>query len=895
MQTIVRLADYRPSDYLIDRVDLDVRLHPTETRVTATLALRPNPDGEPGAPLVLDGDELTLLAIALDGQPTGPGAIAVTPRSLTLHQPPQRPFVLAIETQVNPSANTKLMGLYRSNGVYCTQCEADGFRRITYFLDRPDVLAVYTTRIEGERADTPVLLGNGNPVAQGEIGLTRHYAIWHDPHPKPAYLFALVGGRLGRVGSRFTTMEGREVEIAVYVEPGKEGRAGFALDAVARSMAWDERTFGRAYDLDVFNVVAVSDFNMGAMENKGLNIFNDKYVLASPDTATDSDYANIEAIIAHEYFHNWSGNRVTCRDWFQLCLKEGLTVFRDQEFSSDERSRPVHRIADVRTLRARQFPEDAGPLAHPVRPRAYREINNFYTATVYEKGAEIVRMLRTLLGPDTFRRGMDRYFATCDGTAATVEDFLAAFAHESGRDLTAFAQWYEQAGTPTVAVSGTYDPAARTYALAFRQSLPVVATEAAAGAVDRPQLIQPQLIQPLVIPVALGLVAREGGPVEAVSERVHDGVFVLETAEDTLVFEDVAAPPVPSLFRGFSAPVKVEHALTRDERLTLLAHDGDAFNRWQAAQSLAMDVLVGRAKAGAPRDAEAGPEGAALSAALATFLDGEALADPAFAALVLTLPEEQEVAQTLQAEVDPDAIWRARQSLRVQLGRDLGPRLRALRAALAEPAGTPFSPDAASAGRRALRNAALDLVTAADPDAGTALALAQLDAATTMTDRLAALASVSLVPGEAREGALARFGETYRHEPLVLDKWFAVQAMIPEDGTPDRIRGLMRHPAFSLGNPNRVRSLIASFSLNNPTQFHRPDGAGYDLTVEVVLALDGKNPQVAARLLTSFNTWRMVEGGRRRRAEAALRRVAEAPGLSPDVSDIAGRSLAAAR
>ncbi|KMO44092.1 aminopeptidase N [Methylobacterium tarhaniae] len=885
MQTIVRLADYRPSDYLIDRVDLDVRLHPTETRVTATLALRPNPAGEPGAPLVLDGDELTLLAIALDGQPTGPGAIAVTPRALTLHQPPQRPFVLEIETQVNPSANTKLMGLYRSNGVYCTQCEADGFRRITYFLDRPDVMAVYTTRIEAERHEAPVLLGNGNPVAAGELGLTRHYAVWHDPHPKPAYLFALVGGRLGRVGSRFTTMEGRSVEVAVYVEPGKEGRADFALDAVARSMAWDERTFGRAYDLDVFNVVAVSDFNMGAMENKGLNIFNDKYVLASPDTATDADYANIEAIIAHEYFHNWSGNRVTCRDWFQLCLKEGLTVFRDQEFSSDERSRPVHRIAEVRTLRARQFPEDAGPLAHPVRPQAYREINNFYTATVYEKGAEIVRMLRTLLGPETFRRGMDRYFAICDGTAATVEDFLAAFAAESGRDLTAFSRWYEQAGTPTVAVSGRHDAAARTYTLTFRQSLPVIATEAAAGAAPRP----------LVIPVVLGLVAPGGGPVEAVSERVRDGVFVLETAEDTLVFTGVTAPPVPSLFRGFSAPVKVEHALTRDERLTLLAHDGDAFNRWQAAQSLAMEVLVGRARAGAPLGPGAGPEGEALTRALATFLDGEALADPAFAALVLTLPGEQEIAQAIGAEVDPDAIWRARQTLRVQLGRDLGPRLLALRDALAEAPGAPFSPDAASAGRRALRNAALDLVTAADPETGTALAVAQLDSAVTMTDRLAALATVSLVPGEAREAALTRFGEASRHEPLVLDKWFALQAMIPEPGTLDRVRGLMRHPAFSLGNPNRVRSLIASFSLNNPTQFHRPDGAGYDLTAEVVLALDGKNPQVAARLLTAFNTWRMVEDGRRRQAESALRRVAETPGLSPDVSDIAGRSLAPVR
>ncbi len=786
----------------------------------------------------------------------------MTPRSLTLHQPPQRPFVLEIATQVNPSANTKLMGLYRSNGVYCTQCEADGFRRITYFLDRPDVMAVYTTRIEGERADTPVLLGNGNPVEQGEVGLTRHYAVWHDPHPKPAYLFALVGGRLGRVASRFTTMEGREVEIAVYVEPGKEDRADFALDAVARSMLWDERTFGRAYDLDVFNVVAVSDFNMGAMENKGLNIFNDKYVLASPDTATDADYANIEAIIAHEYFHNWSGNRVTCRDWFQLCLKEGLTVFRDQEFSSDERSRPVHRIAEVRTLRARQFPEDAGPLAHPVRPQAYREINNFYTATVYEKGAEIVRMLRTLLGPETFRRGMDRYFATCDGTAATVEDFLAAFAAESGRDLAAFfplvragrhpdrrGVGHLRPGRPDLYPRLPPEPAGRRHGGDGRLRA------AAPGDPGRARPRRPR--------GRAGRGDERAGAGRRVRARDGRGYAGLPRGRG-----GAGAVAVSRLL----GPVKVEHALTRDERLTLLAHDGDAFNRWQAAQSLAMEVLVDRATADAPLEAEAGPEAAGLSSALATFLDGEALADPAFAALVLTLPGEQEVAQALRSEVDPDAIWRARQSLRMQLGRDLGPRLLSLRDALAAPAGAPFSPDAASAGRRALRNAALDLVAAADPQAGTALALAQLETAATMTDRLAALATLSLVPGEAREAALARFADTYRHEPLVLDKWFALQAMIPEDGTLERVRGLMRHPAFSLGNPNRVRSLVASFSLNNPTQFHRPDGAGYDLTAEVVLALDGKNPQVAARLLTAFNTWRMVEGGRRRRAESALRR-----------------------
>ncbi|MET0430714.1 MAG: aminopeptidase N, partial [Microvirga sp.] len=598
----VRLEDYRPSDHLIDRVELDVRLDPHDTRVTATLALRPNPAGRAGAPLVLDGDDLTLLALELDGQTLAPDAVRADASGLTLHTPPQRPFTLRIETRIDPTANTRLMGLYRSNGVYCTQCEADGFRRITYFLDRPDVLSVYTTRIEAEREAAPVLLGNGNPVEAGTVpGTGRHYAVWHDPLPKPAYLFALVGGRLDRVAKPFTTMEGRAVEIAVYVEPGKADRAAYALDAVERSMAWDETAFGRAYDLDVFNVVAVSDFNMGAMENKGLNIFNDKYVLASPETATDGDYAAIEAIIAHEYFHNWSGNRVTCRDWFQLCLKEGLTVFRDQEFCADMRSRAVHRIGEVRNLRARQFPEDAGPLRHPVRPGAYAEINNFYTATVYDKGAEIVRMLRTLIGADAFRAGMDRYFADNDGTAATVEDFLAAFAAVTGRDLTAFARWYERPGTPTLAVTRAYDAASRRCTLGFRQSLE------AAG-------------PPLVIPVALGLVGTAGPLAGATSAAVAGGVFVLDAETATVAFENVAEPPVPSLLRGFSAPVRLDLDLTDAERLTLLRHDTDPFNRWQAAQGIAMRLILGPAAPGAAE---------AFADALGAFLDGEALADPA--------------------------------------------------------------------------------------------------------------------------------------------------------------------------------------------------------------------------------------------------------------------------
>jgi aminopeptidase N len=735
-------------------------------------------------------------------------------------------------------------------------------------------MSVYTTRIEADRNEAPVLLGNGNPGDAGEVaGTDRHFAVWHDPFPKPAYLFALVAGRLGRIGKAFTTMGARRVEIAVFVEPGKEARAEYALDALERSMRWDERVFGREYDLDVFNVVAVSDFNMGAMENKGLNIFNDKYVLASPETATDTDYANIEAIIAHEYFHNWTGNRITCRDWFQLCLKEGLTVFRDQEFSSDERSRAVHRIAEVKTLRARQFSEDAGPLAHPVRPTQYREINNFYTATVYEKGAEIVRMLRTLIGEADFRRGMDLYFERCDGTAATVEDFLQAFADVTGRDLAHFARWYEQSGTPQVAVHGAYDASARTYRLDLEQRTP-------------PTPGQPDK-QPMLMPVVLGLVARDGQAVEFSCDRVGpDGVFLFESVTDELVFRNVPSPPVPSLFRGFSAPVRVALDLGDHERLALLRYDSDPLNRWEAAQSVATRLLVRLATS---NDATA-DEIDRLGAALLGFLNQDGMRDPAFAALVLQLPSEAEVAQEIGANVDPDAIRRAREQLRAAVGQRLSSRLLDIRVACRNPG--PYSPDAASAGRRAIRNTALDLISAADLYLGESLASEQLASATNMTDRLAALATLTLIPGEAREAALARFAESYGKEPLVLDKWFALQAAIPEPGVLERINGLMRHTAFSMTNPNRVRSLVASFSLNNPTQFHRIDGRGYEFLADIVLELDKMNPQIAARLLTAFGTWKTVEARRRGKAEQALRRILERPELSPDVADIAQRSVA---
>ena len=885
-QTITRLADYRPSDYLVDTIDLDIRLHPTATRIRAVLAIRPNPAGRPGAALALDGDEMMLLKAELDGAPMDGAAFDVSPQAFTLFAPPQRPFRLTLVTEVNPTANTKLMGLYRSSGIYCTQCEADGFRRITYMLDRPDVLSVYTTRLEAEAAEAPVLLGNGNLVEAGAVASSsRHYALWHDPHPKPCYLFALVGGALGRIAKPYRTAGGRETEIAVYVEPGKESRAHYALDALERSMRWDERVFGRDYDLDVFNVVAVSDFNMGAMENKGLNIFNDKYVLASPETATDGDYGGIEAVIAHEYFHNWTGNRITCRDWFQLCLKEGLTVFRDQEFSSDERSRAVLRIGAVRALRARQFAEDAGPLAHPVRPNQYREINNFYTATVYEKGAEIVRMLKTLLGAADFAAGMTRYFDSCDGMAATVEDFLAAFAAVSRRDLTAFARWYDQAGTPAVTVATHWEVASGTYRIDLAQATPPTP-----GQADK---------DPMVLPIRLGLVSETGEEVAFGDPRIRpDGVFVMETASESLQATGLAARPVPSLFRGFSAPVRLVLDLSERELLTLLRHDGDPFNRWQSGQTVALRMLLRLA-------ADPGADGVDLdgyAAALATLLAAEAERDPAFAAIALSLPGESEIAQEITQEiaqgigqksgqgVDPDRVRAARERVRAHLGRALATPLRALREAALDPG--PYSPDAASAGRRSLRNAALDLLTAGDPALGEREASRQFEGATNMTDRMAALAVLSHVPGDGRERAIAAFGARYAEEPLVLDKWFALQATMPEPGTLDRVRGLMDHPGFSFGNPNRVRALVGAFAAGNPTQFHRLDGAGYDFLAEMVLALNGPNPQIAARLLTAFSTWRMMEGGRRALARTALQRIRDAERLSPDVADIVGRSLA---
>ncbi|WP_026595898.1 aminopeptidase N [Methyloferula stellata] len=883
----VRLADYRPADYLIDTVALDVKLHDTATLVRATLALRPNPLGRAGAPLVLDGDGLTAKTILLDGKELAPGAIFVTPDQLTLTAPPQQPFLLEIETEINPSANTRLMGLYRSGSAYCTQCEAEGFRRITYFLDRPDVLSVYTTRIEADTGEAPVLLSNGNKVEEGKIegssneGTRRHFAVWHDPFPKPSYLFALVGGDLGSIHDTFTTMSGRKVALGIYVEHGKEKSAAYAMDALKRSMAWDETAFGREYDLDIFNIVAVSDFNMGAMENKGLNVFNDKYVLALPETATDTDYAQIEAVIAHEYFHNWTGNRITCRDWFQLCLKEGLTVFRDHEFSADQRSRAVRRIADVRTLRAAQFPEDAGPLAHNVRPDTYLEINNFYTATIYEKGAEIIRMLKVLIGDDLFRKGMDLYFDRYDGTAQTIENFIACFAEVSNRDLTQFSRWYHQAGTPLVEAQTSYDPAKRTFTLDLKQSA-------------KPTPGQDHK-DPFVIPIELGLVGADGETVAlqsatedaATPEELARGVIELSTPQRRITFTNVATKPVASLLRGFSAPVRLSQSVSEEELIALVAHDSDSFNRWQAAQTYATRLLL--RSVDLVRSGKQACADEAFGAALHRAIDSN-INDPAFTAQVLSLPSEADIARELGENVDPDAIHVAKDVLRAALGRQLAPILLQTYERLA-PVG-PYSPDAAAAGRRALRTAALDLYAAGSPADGGALALRQFETAETMTDEIAALGVLTHVRGEAREQALDTFYKRHAADALVVDKWFILQATIPEPGTLARVKKLMEHPAFSLANPNRVRSLVGAFAAGNQTQFNAADGSGYHFVTEIVIGLDHTNPQVAARLLAAFKSWRVLEAKRAALAEAALRRVAQVNDLSPDVKDIVERSLA---
>jgi aminopeptidase N len=874
---IFRIEDYRPSDFIIPTTQLTFELADDATRVTAELEIERGDDASANAPLVLDGDELVLESLAIDGRDADASSFEITPQRLTIARPPQtKSFRLTITTRLDPTRNGTLMGLFRSNGVYCTQCEPEGFRRITYFVDRPDMLSVYTVRIEADRKEAPILLSNGNLVESGTLDGGRHFAVWHDPFPKPSYLFALVAGDLAVLRDEFVTASGRKVALGIHVEHGKKERAAYAMDALKRSMTWDEEVFGLEYDLDIFNIVAVSDFNMGAMENKGLNIFNDKYVLADEETATDADFANIEAIIAHEYFHNWTGNRITCRDWFQLCLKEGLTVFRDHEFSADQRSRAVKRIAEVRTLRAHQFPEDQGPLAHPVRPRRYREINNFYTATVYEKGSEVVRMIRTILGADDFRKGMRLYISRHDGEAATIEDFLKAFEDASGRDLSQFALWYHQAGTPNLSISSVHDAERGEFRMEIEQSVPPTPSE------SRKRLMH--------IPLAFGLVGEDGKDIEPTSvdgASVEDGVIHVKKRRHLVRFHGVKSRPVLSLNRGFSAPITLSVEQRPEDLLFLARNDSDLVARWQALTTLFTQSLIqGFRMVRGQKQPEF--DGSLVEAA------GEIAADrtlePAYRALALTLPAEADVAREIGANIDPDAIFIAREALTDAIARENREAFLALHAELDD--GSTFSPDAESAGRRALRNTLLGYLSAADDDP--ALAARQFDNATNMTDKAAALTVLAhrFAGHEATQRALDAFEAQYGDDPLVLDKWYQTQATVPGDAALDLVKSLTHHKGFSLANPNRVRALIGTFATLNQTGFHRADGEGYRFFADAVLEIEKRNPQLAARLATALRSWRSLEPNRQAAAREALLAIAAPKDLSSDLRDIVERTLA---
>jgi aminopeptidase N len=868
----IELKNYRAPDYRISEIALDFVLDAEATRVTATSKVARS--GEAGAALVLNGEQMKLISVAIDGKTLAASAYTLDDETLTLANLPDK-FTLEIVTQLAPAKNTSLEGLYTARGIYCTQCEAEGFRRITYFLDRPDVLAVYTTRIEADKAALPVLLSNGNRIDSGELSGGRHFAVWHDPFPKPCYLFALVAGDLGVLRDEFVTMTGRKIALAIYVEHGNEPKSAYAMDSLKRAMKWDEEVYGREYDLDIFMIVAVSAFNFGAMENKGLNIFNDKLLLASPETATDDDYGRIESVVAHEYFHNWTGDRITCRDWFQLSLKEGLTVFRDQGFSADMRSRAVKRIDDVKMLRARQFMEDGGPLAHPVQPQSYITIDNFYTATVYEKGSEIIGMLKTLVGDEGYRKTTDLYFERHDGQAATVEDWVKCFEDANARDLTQFRLWYRQSGTPTVEASGTYDAAKKTYALTLKQSL-------------GPTPGQPDK-KPMHIPVRIGLVGAKGRALPLTLEGENatgpdERVLELNRPEQSFTFVDVAEPPLLSLGRHFSAPVKFKVPLDRKARAALMASDPDAFNRWESGQAFATDVLLemaGHAQSGETLKTDPSYV-AAIGEALARAED-----DPAFAALMLLPPSESELAMAM-TPADPDAIHAARTAMIRAVATAHHKQLEALYKKLDQHGA--FDPGAVPAGKRALRNAALRYLTAADDEAAAAIAEAHYQNASNMTDMMAGLASLSRMHSARRDSAFAHFHDRFRNDPLVLDKWMSLQALSTLPDTIGRVRELMKHPHFEMKNPNRVRSLIGAFA-SNPLRFHAKDGAGYGLVGEVVRAMDKINPQVAARLAGAFENWRRYDAGRQELMRGQLQVIAGSSGLSPNIFEVAGKML----
>ena len=880
--TAIRLADYTPPVWLVDSVALTFALDPAATRVASEIVFVLNPAraADASTDLVLEGENLTLHTASIDGTALDPATLAIDGRGLrvTGDTLPGR-FTWRADVEIDPQSNKALEGLYISGGMYCTQCEAEGFRKITYFPDRPDVMTTYTVRVEADRANCPVLLSNGERGEAGDLPGGRHYAIWHDPHPKPAYLFALVAGTLEKIEDTFTTASGREVALEIHVRPGDEDKCDYAMDSLKRSMKWDEEAYGREYDLPLFMIVAVDDFNMGAMENKGLNIFNTRLVLASPETATDANYLAIESVIAHEYFHNWTGNRITCRDWFQLCLKEGLTVFRDQQFSEDMRSADVLRIKEVAQLRARQFREDAGPLAHPVRPEEYIEINNFYTATVYEKGAEVVRMLHTLVGARTYREALDLYFARHDGQACTIEDFAAVFEEVSGRDLTQFRRWWSQPGTPHVTAALSREGDAMD--LVLTQSFtPGIAGDGATA---------------MHIPVAVGFL--DGDGTELVLEGpdgVRRGTHVVELTRPDQSFRFTGLPPLSgdlrlpilSALRGFSAPVILDTPNGGDELAVILASDTDAFNRWEAGRELALGAMLMR---DAARDTTLDALDD-LPGALRKAL--ERGGDPAFLALLLATPGEDEIAShfaTMGRPVDPDRIHQTRDEQRRAIATEAQDALLAAYRANAVPG--PYSPDAASAGRRALRNSALALLTALGSDGpAPALARAQFEAANNMTDSAAALQALVVLGGPAAETALDAFHARWKDDPLVIDKWLGMQVAIPQAGALGRAEALRARDDIDWRNPNRFRSLVGAFASNHWC-FHAADGSGYDFFADQVAWLDGVNPQTAARMSTAFQTWRRYDEGRQAKMRAAMARILERADCSRDTYEIVSRLL----
>jgi aminopeptidase N len=850
---VIRREDYQAPDWLVPEVDLAFALDPARTVVTARLTVTRN--GGHDRPLKLDGEELELLALRVDGSLREPrfedGRLVVDLAGETA--------LVETEVAIAPDKNSQLMGLYASGGILCTQCEAEGFRRVTFFPDRPDVLSRYRVRLEADKARYPVLLANGNLVEQGDAADGKHYAVWEDPFPKPCYLFAVVAGDLQCNADRFTTMSGRQVELGIWVREADLPKTELAMQALKDSFAWDERVYGREYDLDRFNIVAVSDFNFGAMENKGLNIFNTRYVLADPETASDGDIDAVAAVVAHEYFHNWSGNRVTCRDWFQLSLKEGLTVFRDQGFSEDMGSEAVQRIDQVRTLRAAQFPEDAGPLAHPIRPDSYLEIANFYTATVYNKGAEVIRMMRTILGPDAYRKGTDLYFERHDGEAVTCEDFVRAMEEASGVDLTQFRLWYSRAGTPTVTARLEQD-GSRT-ALHLTQQVPATPGQPAK--------------QPMVIPLRVALIGADSGR-EIAAERL----VLLTGAEQVEWFEGVDEPAFLSINRGFSAPVIVEAERRPGEIEALAAGDTDSFARFEAGQELMTRDLLVAIRNGGPVEVEA------IVAAVGATLRSQSL-DPAFKADAIALPSESLLIDKLDA-ADPARVHEVREEVRRAIGTRLGEDLR--RAYTAASAADPDSLSGTDKGLRRLRAATLALIAAGDPKLGASLGQQQYADARTMTERQSALMVLAMLGPDASAQALEDFYARFEDDPLVIDKWFAVQASVPGESTLEVVEALQQHPAFTLANPNRLRALAGSFA-GTPSAFHRADGKGYDWLAEVIVAADKLNPQTAARFVAPLGRWRKIEPGRAAKMRSALQRILAEPGLSKDVFELASKSL----